>query len=98
MYLNTHMSDLPVADLKKALAEHKGVIKEGQTRALSAQQQLQEAQSLVEQLSKALEVKDTMLAAVQVLRHVPCIAHCVCSTVQRGRLLVCRSLMPSATS
>lgn len=64
------MSHLPAADLKQALTEHKGVIEEGQTRALSAQQQLQDAQSLVDQLSKALEAKDTMLAAVQVLGHV----------------------------
>ena len=64
------MSDLPAADLKKALAEHKGVIEEGQARALSAEQQLQEAQSLVDQLSKDLKAKDTMLASAKVLRHV----------------------------
>ena len=64
------MSDLPAADLKQALAEHKGVIEEGQATALSAQQQLQEAHSLVDQLSTALEAKDTMLASAKVLRYV----------------------------
>ena len=64
------MSDLHTADLKQALAEHKGVIEEGQATALSAQQQLQEAQSLVDQLSKDLKAKDTMLASAKVLRHV----------------------------
>ena len=70
MHLNTHMSDLPAADLKQALAQQKGVTEEEQGNALNAKQRLQEAQGLVDQLSKALETKDTMLASAKVLRHI----------------------------
>lgn len=71
IHLETVTSDLPAAELKQALAQQKRVTEEEQANARSAQQQLQDAHSLIDQLSKALEAKDSMLTAVQVFDRVP---------------------------
>lgn len=60
-----------VRGLKQALAEQRRVSEKAQTSANTSQQQAQQAHSLAEQLRKALQAKDTELAAVKVLWHVP---------------------------
>lgn len=60
--------------MKQALAEQLRFSEEAKARAVASQQQSQQAHQRTEQVSKALEAKDTTLASIKVVWHVPCFA------------------------